>query len=1005
MFRIPHIPKPLIVAALLASCSTSLVAQDASQLGFTTLQSQANALVEKGQLIEAQPYLEELIKRVEKDEDTELALDFPIFLVGTAHIQKFVSSGVRGELESALKWYAKLEKEYPDSPKLKDAILKKIDVLRILGRTDDAVALMEQVLSDKYPFRLSFSERESLLQDITETYYGAGKLAEGLPYFGQLIEIARDPEDQALAAAASFEALIQAERIDDALRLIPNLALESEVRYNPRLNVAFLTTSDKLVDQERLTDAAILLNLIKTTDIMISYYEDVRKTKKAALEQKEAFGSPEEELKELTQEIANTENTLKQLRKLPTLRNELLVRRARNYTKTGRKFEAFWMFYDLMVENPKAEQIQFYTYASFSNARLLGKQETMVKIGEHYLQKYPNGEYFSDVAVAMVSTYREAGNDEAFLALSLLFLDGRPIDAVSPAIFAEWAGYMLENTLFEEMIDQIGKWKEMHRNPIFADALYYWEGLAQLQVSEYAAAIENFEYILQNFKGSAYEEDSLLRKGAGLFYLQQFNDARDILTAYTEKYPQGEVLDQAYYFLGEIEFLAGNYKRALAHFQKSDSITTLQDVHDGVTFRIAEVYEILQDYDKMVALLLDYIEKYGDKGRLTDAVFELGRGYEFQTKPNEMLAIYREYIDRYISIPENSGVDTLIEGYAEKYAKNLTLLEETVVFLDALDNDLDFRKKIVSDRGYLFEYFYLNQEVDQALYNRLRNHPNYSPALAQSLAPISNLTNQYRDQLANYPKESPEDYFKRSLKEQIAANSEKGEARALMGLYRIGTEITPRTEYSEAFFESATPRLLLYVADYSRDKDLDFSVRVWEEVLAQYPANDSAIVSLMRLADVSDQRGNTQEAVNFLESVLDQFPGSPKVPGVILRQGELFSDMGDAQKAREKYQYILRVPDWRGPIHAQALFQTGESYLAEEKLAEAHGFFERTYLGYSHFAEWAGKAYLADAETLIKMGNTQDAIAVLTEALELLADSATEDMLQTVRDELQNLQS
>jgi hypothetical protein len=72
------------------SCVASVHAQDASQLGFSDLQAQANALVEKGQLEAAMPLLKELINRVEKTQDSDIKLDFPIFLVGTAHIQRFV---------------------------------------------------------------------------------------------------------------------------------------------------------------------------------------------------------------------------------------------------------------------------------------------------------------------------------------------------------------------------------------------------------------------------------------------------------------------------------------------------------------------------------------------------------------------------------------------------------------------------------------------------------------------------------------------------------------------------------------------------------------------------------------------------------------------------------------------------------------------------------------------------------------------------------------------------
>jgi len=134
-------------------------AQEASQLGFTALQSQANDLVEQGQLVEALPLLKELVERLEAAAESDIKLDFPVFLIGTAHIQRYVASGQKRELQETLKWYDKLQNEFPDSPKIKDMLLKRIDVLRVLGRNDEATALMRDMLSGKYNFRLNYSEQ------------------------------------------------------------------------------------------------------------------------------------------------------------------------------------------------------------------------------------------------------------------------------------------------------------------------------------------------------------------------------------------------------------------------------------------------------------------------------------------------------------------------------------------------------------------------------------------------------------------------------------------------------------------------------------------------------------------------------------------------------------------------------------------------------------------------------------------------------------------------------
>ncbi|MGB0414606.1 MAG: tetratricopeptide repeat protein [Coraliomargarita sp.] len=979
------------------------IAQDPSQMGFTDLQSHANGLVEGGQLLQALPYLEELIRRVDGSDETDYSLDFPLFLTGTAYIQSYVNSNNAGDLNQALEWYDRLEKDYPKSPNVKLALLKRIDILRALKRTDDALKLMQDMLSGQRSVNLTQNERLEILKDLCQIYYGVGRLQEGLPYFGQLIQVARNVEDKSIGAAASFEGLIEAKRLDDAVRMLPILAKESDARYNPRLNVALLKASDTMVEQERYTDAALLLNLIKTTDVMIEFNEAKLADKNTVLQRLKDLGGSQERVDTLSQEVKVLEANLKMLRELPTLRNELLVRRARNFTKTGRRYESFWMFFDLMNENPEDKRAEFYHYAAFAGARQLSKDDTLLELGRSYRAKYPQGDYFSDVTAAYVTKLDELGKGSEALQVAVDFLDTRPADPFASTMLTIWVGKLLAQADYAGVVQQCTKWRGMHRGPVFEDGLYYWPAMAHLQSSNFAAAVQDLDALLTKFPTSVYAEDGLLRKGVCEFYLQDYASAEKTLLKYIEKYPSGSVADQAQYYMGEVESLKQNIRSALIRFGKADRLTTSQALHDACAFRIADLYMLEQRYDKMRDHLKEYIKTYGDAGQLSKANLLLGQAYEALNQPVKMLALYREMIERYALEPDNEGVDTLIEDYAEKYRTNLAKLQRTVQFIDQLENDLEFRNRMVTDRGALFEEFYLNPDLEQSLYNNLRMHPAFTEALLEDLTPIAEVLDVFRDQLADYPKETPADFFKRQLATYKAADERIGEARMLMGLYRSGVELDPSKPFDASFLQELTPRLLLYVADYSRLRNLDFAVETWTVLLNNYPNDDSTIVAYIRLADVSAELGDLKGALVYLDAILENFAGSPKVPMVILRQGELMTELGRYAEAREKYQYILRVPEWRGELHARALLQTGDAYMAEQAYAEAHGFYERTFLGYSHMSEWAAKAYLADAKALTAMGDAPGAKATLAEAVTSLEGTAPAELYQQLQDELRAL--
>ena len=153
----------MIALILLMSGHLQLRAQDASQMGISNLQLIAGDLVKKGQFEEAIPLLEELVFRIEGSEDATVELDFPIFLLGVAYIQVYINSNEKGALNSSLSWFDKLESDYPESPKLKDALLKKVDVLLILDRRDDATELIQKLVRNNFSFRLNRKETSDLL--------------------------------------------------------------------------------------------------------------------------------------------------------------------------------------------------------------------------------------------------------------------------------------------------------------------------------------------------------------------------------------------------------------------------------------------------------------------------------------------------------------------------------------------------------------------------------------------------------------------------------------------------------------------------------------------------------------------------------------------------------------------------------------------------------------------------------------------------------------------------
>ena len=990
----------LIYIILSVHCA---LAQVPGEMGFTDLQVKANNLTESGKLIEASPYLKEIINRVERSDNNDYDLAFPIFLMGTSSIQEYLQSTDKSALNTALDWYDRLENEYPQSPHLKPALFKRIDVLRALEKPDAAIALMQSILDRKFSFSLSANEREKFINDITQIYYGSDRLKEGLPYFDRLITAALSNNTRVLGAAAKFEALMEAGEYDASIKLLPLLTQEAEIRYRPRLNVALLKASDIMVEEGRFNDATLLLNLIKTTDAMIEYHQSQIKTKEKQIFQRKAIGSDASTIERLDQEKVSYEKTLNHLNNLPKLKNDILVRKARNYTMTSRRYEAFWMFYDLLESNSNdPKQGEYFHYATFSNARKIGKFSTMLAIGERYRNSYPNGNYYSDITAAMANRLLEEKRIDEFDSLVVSFLNTHPTDRYSANLLAMWATNWIQSQELSRIIQQTDNWLSLHSNSIFEDGLYYWGGMAKLQMQNFEASKNSFTKLLSLHPTSAYAEDALLRKGVSEFYLQDLMTARKTLSSYTDKYPIGPGSDQAYYFLGEVESMDGYADTAVTYFNKARSLTKSDQIYDTSSFRIGELLELTKKYQEMRVHFTDYLtDRPSSKNRIK-AIIQLGRSMELLHQPNEMFKLYRGIIVEN-KHSDDINIDELIETYAEKYSSINETLRETVTFLDKLVVDATFRENIITDPGFLFEQFYYNPSLDQTLYNRLRNHPSFGDQLLDSLESINDLTNPIRENLANFSSERPQHLFNQLRLAYIADGNRIGEIRMLMGLYRCNIMKAPEENFNISDLEIATPRTLLYIADYEKENNLDYAIMAWEMVLSKYPTNDASIVALTRLSVVNEDRGNSLSAIKYLDRIIEQFAESPKIPSVMLRKGQLLSHLGDTDSARATYQYILKVAAWRGEIHAKALLQIADTYMLDQAYAKAHGFYERTFLGYSQFKVLSAKAYLGDAQSLLKMGNNLDAISTLTEALDTLSDIKSAEEYKNIQNQLKDL--
>ena len=120
--------------------------------------------------------------------------------------------------------------------------------------------------------------------------------------------------------------------------------------------------------------------------------------------------------------------------------------------------------------------------------------------------------------------------------------------------------------------------------------------------------------------------------------------------------------------------------------------------------------------------------------------------------------------------------------------------------------------------------------------------------------------------------------------------------------------------------------------------------------------------------------GGYNRVVQLSEKIADRF-------GYAAEVGLTWKLKADAYRLSKKYDLGIKTyeelcgnREWRGPLTPQGLYWIGTCKLELGEVEEAFSYFERVYVMYEGYAEWAAKAYEASVRCLERRGRPKDEI-------------------------------
>jgi len=956
--------------------------QDPTQLGMTALQEQATALVSAGDLVTAIPFLSELERRlVQAPETQRQGLEAIVFYLGVGHMQRYATAGTEA-LDQAVAAFGRYLERFPQGDRAHFVRANRADCQRVRGNFREAADDLIAALSPPLVGRGDGNFRRRGLESLTLCLAALSAWEEGLPWFRQFFSESFDPEKKALGASALLQANIELERFGDALALLPFLVGDSPARHDVALNLALIRGGDRLQSLGRTAHAALLYYVALTTEEIREYFTRARGERQAAAEQLRRLRRGLERAAELDAEIAQLDAQLKALDEVPSFTADLEWRRARIYSAMERSLEAFWAYQRLVDRFPNSPQVQDYVFAMLAEARRAGRSEDALRTGLTYLARTEWQDYRREVMAQVIELHGERGDTQAVWDLGGAFVDEFPADPLAFTVVYQLGNAAIAAQRFAELRERFDVWLARHRKVPMEEGLIYWSAMARLFEGEFVAAAERFRRIEGEFSGSAYFEDSRFRVGVCEFGVEDLEASGRTMARFVADFPDSVLRGEAEVILGDVHAAAARVERALEHYARVEVYTDQMRFVDHAVFQSGRLLEANGRFAAMAELFQRYLNRYRETGDLSAAVFQLGRAKELLGRPEEMLEDYLAAVERFGNDPRADGVDAILRSYIVKDAEHRARLEANLALRELLLADAGLRERLATERAYRIRFFREHPLADETFRNRLNREAEFAAQLTGDSSFRAALLSEYVRRAERFPQARPVELFRQLHLRAAGQDLRTLELRLLPVLESLGLPVAGGRSFSDEDLELASADTLAWIGDRHRESDPALAGRAYARVLEQFGQQGAALDARIGRGELAAAAQDWELALREFEQAQEQFPTAPEAPRVRLRQGDMLLKLGRVDDAVARYQDVVRTREWRGPATVEGQFRIGEAYFAQGDWLKAHGFFQRVYVAFPQFEEWASQAYLRSAQALEQLNERDHARRTYRELLD-----------------------
>jgi TolA-binding protein len=625
-----------------------------------------------------------------------------------------------------------------------------------------------------------YSQEDLLLLNLNlgEAYRGLKKSASSIAPFNYVAEHTDNEISRGYAIMQVVNAMIEIKDFEKLTEKISQL-YRTNARYDIRVNLALMNAATALYDEKEYDNALPLYRMILPREELIAYHaiktrelkikaglipaeQSGPSTYKAKMDETlfgkkysvivEEFWSENERdaNPNKPKELLEMEDLIHTINGLPPYENEVLYRSALLYDEVGRPWESV-RFFDRVLKNDPAGELGMRSFYDVIRLLLepLGEIGEAEQRGYAYLDKTKDGIIPRQVAYSLSGYYQK--HDQMAKVKQLLpyiqgFIpssDGMVLKYDCELYYMQavadlmMVNYELAEVAFKKVLT---KFPGSHQE----DNATYWHAVTMMFLEKYEAALAEFESYPERFPRGEWIAPALFQSGTCYFGMEKYDQALERFSQVIKRYPDSQVFPDACSLRADIYGSRGLLDEAMLDYKSAIAKARTHAQAKYAVFQMAAMFEAESRHPEIIALVNEYLNRYGDQADISEGIYWIGKTKINQGLIDDAVKSYYDAIVRYGADMKQGGVDSVIAELvktaktrlSEKSRDGLnTLLRNAVQKTDSLTLQLRLRATLAQIDG-------TEIELGKTL---IRELPNLDSAAPPVLAAICKASFENKD--------------------------------------------------------------------------------------------------------------------------------------------------------------------------------------------------------------------------------------------------------------------